>query len=171
MVFTHFHENPVAWPRARRKLMAPIYRLSPFWGAILVLGVFVGTRANGRAEWYPPRKDATFPAPPRSAAEYHFNLAQAYEYRGALGKAHLHYEIIHDSYCGSTQYAEATRRMLVLRSKPRSCGFGVWSSGGRQIDFNPDTQTPSMNPKTFLRLDTIWPAAKKQYTYESLNDL
>jgi hypothetical protein len=105
------------------------------------------------------------PYPRIDAADYEFHLAVAYETMGERDKAHLHYEIIHDHHRNSIRYEEATRRMTMLRNKPRVRVFGLWEGGNSS---ETDTETPSMNPHTLAEIGEIWPSENQNQLEEAV---
>jgi hypothetical protein len=85
----------------------------------------------------------------RDLAEYHFNLAQTYEAWGWIGKAHLHYEIVHDSFPNSKHFEAATQRMKLLQNTPRTLTFR-------------DFETLTFNPQTLM-------AINQEFSFEALS--
>ena len=132
--------------------------------AILVFIVILGVSSNGYGGCFsfPP---GLFAASREELAEYHFHLGQFYEIAGYVGKAHLHYEIIHDCYKGSRQYWEATLRMTQLRNTPR-CVLVVPGFFHGCDDWKPNFETPSINPQTFAAIQSIWAKETKDSVEE-----
>jgi hypothetical protein len=98
------------------------------------------------------------PTDPRELAEYHFNIAQAYEAWGWVGKAHLHYEIVHDSFPNSKLLQAATQRMRLLQNTARTLTFR-----------DPDTLT--FNPQTFMAINHEFSfEALRRQLYEATED-
>ena len=140
---------------------------------------FVAVTVSGKAYCEEPRKIAAEPVnPSEQQAEYHFHLANAYLKMDLLGKAHLHFEIIHDRYPNSARFSEATGEMQLLRNQPRvksdqellwidpqgaahSCGGVLCLNALRHLSAK-DFETPSMNPQTLLDLEAIWPAVESK---------
>jgi hypothetical protein len=137
-----------------------------------VICLFTCGLANGSI--LPPA--VVLPIDPRELAEYNFNLAQAYEAWGWVGKAHLHYEIVHDCYPHSQRYQESTRRMLLLRRRARKLTSvepnyvdlqkavysipSIFSGIPCEADVM-EIGSPTLNPFTFMAIDTIWATKPK----------
>jgi hypothetical protein len=132
--------------------------------AIAVLFAIFSAPAGGRAARGIGFYDTKLPDSPRELAEYHFYVAQAYEQLGSVGKAHLHYEIVHDCHVDSSVYSDATRRMYLLRNSRSLAGPDRQESSGIPSAFNPHTgrspkdfDTPSVNPWTTVPSDRAGP--------------
>jgi hypothetical protein len=147
---------------------------------------FVAVTVSRKAYCEEPHKIAAEPVNPSGQqVEYHFHVAHAYLRMGLLGKAHLHFEIIHDRYPNSARFSEATREMQLLRNQPRmkidqelswinlqkavhSCGGAVCLDALRHLSAK-DFETPSFNPQTILALDSLWPASEPTDTSGFVN--
>jgi hypothetical protein len=130
----------------------------------LVLALILGERTSGSVALpvWPPE----LPTDPRELAEYHFNLARSYEYWGWIGRAHLHYEIVHDQYGSFDVSEEATRRMQELRDIPPQdespAGITQFHCFTSHEEWDRrDYSAPTLNPWTTVTKGKIWPPVTK----------
>jgi hypothetical protein len=133
-------------------------------GWILGLALFLGISGPMKGSILPP---VELPTDREEQAEYHFHLAQAYEFWGWIGGAHRHYELVHDRYSSYGVSEAATRRMEELRNLPTQDGqpAGMAPIPGafhRHYDWNRcDYSVPSLNPWTTVAKGKIWPPVTK----------